>query len=331
MPIDPQKLTDRIFKTLTRNRDLDPLTLAEKVSERVTDYLEDCGIVEGVGLAGSVDEAREQIREYGDPRRVLDRLESTATGRRSRLEPFPTERRREPSPAPPQPAGKLIALPGDPEFERAESLRREEAEPARVSTGARVSKIGATAETTSETAYWTTEGLIKYLEQKFPPRVRFTPDGMEETVRIEAVRNIQAQINTYGANGVRITYAHEGVSQDGMDDLNPVGEGLAKVNIAPIASHLFSCAEQTIDVEGVLSKLGDQLCGLYAPRRKNMEPGYIGEPPIDSWNAGNPGMKDSDSIRGSNGWKSVDNPLGRTLDNVYELNRKVGTPGATPR
>jgi len=321
MDLTRDKLTAAFRKTIVRETALDPAVasiLADRLVTRLEDIMDDSE--GGYGVTPI------RITEGERPARAAER----PTAPRPRLEAVDPEK--EVGAPPPVPASRMIALPGDPEFTEAEKQYEKEKDLGKPAVQAlRVTKATSASASEDSVQYWTPETMIKELEKRFPAKVRFTPDGMPDEVKITAIRNIRAQINQYGAHGVRIEYAPESEGHGGIDYSTIVGEGVPSISLGRIASHLFSCADANIDADGTLRSLADQLCGLFKPRPAHMEPGYIGEPPIDSWNANTPGMKDNDTIRMVKGYQQVSDPQSQVHQSVVEINRQYGTPGAVPR
>lgn len=317
MPLDEKRTISAFYKVISRSpacRDLsleEKLGLAGKLWERL-EYL-----VEDEDLEISIGTPEDAVRDRGD--------EPIQRGPKPRrVEPIS----RQSGPPPLDEKHRLIIPAGDKEFEEAKRQYEEEQRgPAR--PGFRVTKLNSPAAGGGDVQYWTMESLIAYLQENFPPKISFTPDGVPEGTRVVAVRNIIAVPNAYPPNGVKILYAHEGINQSAIDPTEAGGGGISKINIAPIAMHLFLCNEQTIDVEGVLQKLADQLCGLYKARGKHTEPGWIPDPPIDSWSDKADGMRESDGSKWNKEWSPVADPQADVLRGIVHINRSQGTPGAT--
>jgi len=309
--LNRDKLESAFTKVIAKNRSLDPISLSEKI----VDTLE---LIMDLSDTG-----------YGvSPVRITDREEEPAPRSRAGLGPRPVDEERIQAPLPSPARSGMILTPEDPEFQKAQQQVEAERQRGRIPSPARLTKVGEPgAGENSNIQYWTVESLIQWCESRFPPQIAFTPNGMPDNVVVVAGRNIQAQINAYGPHAVRVTYAHESINQDGIDSGTPVGDGIGKVNIAPIASKLYSCGQQNIDAEHDLEDLLVQLKGLYRPRPPHMEPGYIGESAMDGWNANQSGMKDSETIRGAAGWNMVENPAAAIRNGIISGNRQLGTPG----
>lgn len=304
MDLSRTKLENAFQKVITRNRGADPITLSEKLVDtlEIIYELSDTGYgAPPLRITEDEDRAGEKVKEMPAPKREVM--------------------------APEAPRAGMLLTPDDPEFRKAEQALRAERERGSIPSPTRISQVGAPAGQESNVQYWTADSLVTWLNENFPRELIFTPHGMPDHVKVLARLNVEAQINIVQPHAARVTYSHESMNQDGMDASTMVGDGQSKTNISLIASKLYTTNQQSIDVERDVADLLDQLKGLYKPRPRQMEPGWIGDSAMDGWNANQPGMKDSESIRGTRGWNMVDNPMGGMRETIIQQNRQLGSPG----
>ena len=319
--LDEARIASATYKILVRHRDMDPITLSEKVAERIMWMQEDSG--EDAGTAPSVAAAKE--KSYQPPKREIPR-----------------------PPIPSQEGQRLVIGPDDPEFAKAEAqFKIEHEKPIQARRVSQLATPTGAQNRDSSVQYWTVETLSDFCHKNFPVRVAFTPDGLPPEAKAVAIRDVKAVIHTIPPNGVRVIYRPSNEGDGGIHLGTDVGEvaGVSQVNIPRAATILFSCGDADIDVQRAMASITDQLRGIFRVRPQNMEPGYLPPPPMDSWNAFNPGMKDADSVRGTGRWSVVGSetetitlPSGNSynvthntneqVSQVVQLNRNLGTPGA---
>lgn len=315
MELDRQKVEEAFARLLSKNRDKDPITLAEKLTDRLIALYEDSD--------GSTDMPPLEFTS-GDQRE-----RGEVPHRRAPVQPMRKETGVKPPPVAPSGASSMIAMPGDPEFEQAE---RALGKPQDLRSAGRVSNLGQSKQAAmSDTIYWDLPDLIKSLEEKTPAQFTFIPLGCDESVKVLARRNIQSQIMTVGPHLVRLEYSNPGVADD-YSTVDASGQ-LDEVKIGLKATHMFSCNMQELDIERAMDLIERQLQGLYAPRSESMEPEGRDPGPIQNmFSMTDPKrrtpMGQAVRIEGAPGWRMALNPQGDVMDSVIKQNSRYGGPGS---
>jgi hypothetical protein len=304
--LSEEKIVNAFARVIIKNSETDPITLAERLKDRLIHLMEDAEGGSGMLPVRIVEESAE------------DRPRSTT--RR------PTPVRDKQTALPPPPKSSLIITPDDPEFEEAARQTRTSSPGGR----SRPSNIGPEATgTDSSIEYWSLETLIKALNDNTPSEVYFTPNGMDAGVKVRAVRNVQAIVMIQGPHLVKLTYKNAGVADDySSTDAN--GQ-LDHVVIGLIASETFSLTERNLNIEGRMDSIMQQLAGLYAPRSQNMEPSGRDPGPLDfNFNdrrrAGPMGYDVPKQEMGEiqSNWQVVQDPAATVLHNVTQANKRFG-------
>lgn len=289
MQIPQDKFTRITARVIAKNRGDDPVSLAEKIIERLSEEFEDVDSgVFGVPTGGRPPKQEEELEVDMD---TLAKFRAKGP-----------QKVKDPGPVYPPSSQRSIVLPGDAEFEKAvrmtEAERREQI--GKATTGYRITKVEEPGGT-SDVEYWTYEKLIEEVTRNTPDRFFFVPNGMEPDCKVLAVRNI---LSKYPFGFIQIQYSNPQVSGDRVDR---DGNGEAIPVFGLTATYDFKTTDRVIDTDAAMNKLVDQLKGMYAPRGGHIGDREIGPSLMDSWSNAAPGMKGSVDVRGTNNWGMVGN------------------------
>jgi hypothetical protein len=310
MELSRARLESAFAKILAKNRDSDPLTLAEKLVERLEWIMDDVEVATDIKPVKIVDWEEDVKQEVAE----------TPKPAKARVKPLKQEGGVRP---PPLPEKSMILTPDDPEFQKA-AKEAGQSRPSR--SVARVSNIGhGGTEPSKSVEFWTVETLIKALSDNTPAEFFFVPNGMDDSLKVKAVRNIQPIIMTQGPSIVRLEYANPGVSQD-RSTTNTAGQ-LDEVVLGLIASDTFTLDMTDLNIEAAMDKIEGQLKGLYAPRSSSSEPMGRDPGPIEQmFNMNDPKrrtpMGESYDIHGESGWRNT-NP-NSVVASIIATNKKYG-------
>jgi hypothetical protein len=302
MDLSKDKIDTAFAKVIIANRDADPLTLAEKLRERLTYLMEDAEGGSDIMPVRIVDEAQ---------------AEPTRTAR-NRITPVKEKL----ATAPPAPKSSIILMPDDPEFQEAAKGGA-----SRPSSLPRVSKIGQEEDAgASNVDYWTVEALGKALQDGTPSEFYFVPKGLDDSQKVRAVRNIQWQMNAVGPHMVRLEYKNPGIGDDrSTQDSN--GQ-LYEVVIGLTATKIFHLGMRDLDLPGAMESIVTQLEGLYQPRSQNTEPSGRDPGPLD-FNMNDPKRSGPMGIalpkeKMDPNWNTVADPQALVLRSVIQSNQRGG-------
>lgn len=312
MDLSREKLESAFAKVIIANREADPLTLAEKLRERLTYLMEDADGGSDILPVRIVDASAEEAQDRQDARKA-----------KARITPVQKERS---NLAPPAPKSSLILTPDDPEFQEASRMAGQPAHSRPLGAG-HVSKIGRGEDPGIANAeYWTIETLGAALQSGTPEEFYFVPKGMEEQQKVRAVRNIQWQMNAVGPHMVRLEYKNPGVGDD-RSTTDSSGQ-LQEVVLGLTATKLFHLGMRDLDLSGAMDSIVTQLEGLYQPRSQNTEPSGRDPGPLD-FNMNDPRRSGPMGIalpkeKMDPNWQHVDNPQALVMRSVEQANRRGG-------
>ena len=315
MNLSREKIERAFVKVIATHRDKDPITLAEKMVDRLEYLMEDAD--EGFGAQPLritreepevLDESlwRYKREMERDRERILDDHQISPENKKSRLDDLDQ--------TPPLPKNSLVITPDHPEFRKAEKMMAEKQAPVRPVS---VTKLGnPKAPAGKPVQYWTMETLIEVLHRETPAEILFTPNGMRETVKVEAVRNVQP---LQGLDIVRLEYSSPQVSGDRME-----GTDEKTFVIGLTATHTFNLYEQDLHISEAMDKILIQLKGLYRDRSRGIAEVALPPSPMDGFNYRKNPMGAEHSISMQDGWGTVGDPQGSALDSIVRSNRQHG-------
>ena len=250
-----QALKDQICRailtTVKRTAGRDPIEIAERIGDAV-ELIYDMHAEES-GIA-SIPPALQEPEAWD-----MDKMEP-AKPPRPTLD-IPPSRRAVMAP-PAAPGGKLIALPGDPEFAQAKPADLPERKVISALDFQRraIDRPGANV---SEKQYWSEFDLIEAVNQNTPDQVEFEVEGPEGyPIKLKAIKNV---INQQGMGSVVLTYRHPSVSE--QTDGNVTVDLIAKVP--------FSLYAKEVDIDLAMDGpkgIMMQLQGMYKARPSSMAP-----------------------------------------------------------
>jgi hypothetical protein len=189
-----------------------------------------------------------------------------------------------------------------------------------------LSKVGPPARTrVKPKKHWDDSDLIQAIVNSTPPKIRFTPNHMNEGVKLTASRNVKS---IAGADVVRLEYSVGGINETEGGVVAPDSGGVpdTPVSIGLTANRTFSMWDEVQDFqEAIQGERGivEQLKGLYAPRSERMTPVAGPDPGPLRFDESLP-MRDSYASQLSPGVNPGD-PLAKFKRSQVEANRGTGT------
>lgn len=330
MELSRDKIIKAFYKVIAGNRGADPVTVAEKLADRLDNMIDDADSGTGRPISIIREEVIDEEEWRGDP---------TATRVRNDL--VKQRKERDPETAYPPPASSgLIISPSEDEYRKALAIHaKEKTAPGPVPV--RVSQVHeppspANAE---PKMYWDYAGLAAKLASCTPEEMYFTPNGKPD-LKVKAVRNIYQMIGSFM---VRLEYANPEVSGDRAPE-DPDKNGPFVIGLT--AMKTFSLTDKSFSIDVAMAGIVTQLQGLYRDRTGLRSEVDIGPAPIDSWNMNNSPMGGKVEIRGQRGWVSqgqgfrtvevggtsfeVPNTAPAFEQSMRESNGLLGTPGYSP-
>lgn len=312
MELTREKLESAFAKVISKNRDLDPLTLSEKLVERLSYIMEDADGGSDLQPVRIVDEAS-AATEPEPPRKKVSPM-----------------RPRDTTAAPPVPSSSIIVAPDEQAMQEAlehadPRLRGSAAPKPKAGRPQRLSSVGGGQAPSAGIEYWTLEELIKSLMESTPEQFYFTPNGCEVNVKVLAKRNVRPIIMTQGPSIVRLEYASPDVSEDHFST-NERGE-LDVAYLSLIASQTFTLDQNDLDIPGKMDKIEETLKGLYAPRTQFSEPMGRDPGPIESmFNMNDPNrrtpMGENFRMETASGWRGASATDGSDVEKSVALVRQ---------
>ena len=298
MELNEQKLHTAFVNVITRNRGADPLTLADKLVERLAYLMEDADSSFGV-----------------DPIRITRSEPETLA---PELEPVKRKLERERGAALPPPQSSIIIMPETEEFKQAEKMISGEG--SRNVKPTRLSRVTDASKPPQK--YWDYASLIQQLARSTPEKFYFTPNGRPDA-KILAVRNI---ISQQGLDQVRIEYGNPGISDDRMDE---AGDDKSFV-LGLKATKIISLFEPEVNIESIMDDLEAQLKGLYQDRTNMQSEVPLPPSPMEEMLSGKrfnqaSAMGAEHTINVESGWRTMENPANQIRDNIHRDNLTTNT------
>lgn len=294
-----------ILDGLRKTERADPIVRTEILLDRVDLFLQTQTEESGVGVLSSTP-LNSEVIDY--PVKVDANARQMAAPQPPPVAPAAVLRAPSADPDP----EKLVAMPGDKEFsEYSGSVNLNKVRPRRK------------PHTQSTRPQWDAGDLIRAIEDYFPKEIAFTPNGMPQTVKVVANRNI---LNMPSNDLIRVEYASSQVNEGGGGVQQTEGIPDQPVVFGLTARWTFSLFDAEQDFEGALrgkdKGIIDQLRGLYKPRGRSMEPNSGPDPGPLRFNMDNEPMRESYSSPVQGNWDVID--TGSVRDSQIRDNKVLG-------